>query len=514
MNETNTSAVFAFIPPTPRCYTRTESVYAWLCVLFGYLLCRLIPVTASPLGATLFLIGLYTVTLIVLHRKNFRCPPTAWCAVASAAVVTAAMMVCAEPFLRSLCFWYALVAYAYTVHAATANTLCRGMSDYVLMDTFKAAIVMPFCAHANLFTAMFSGKAKVGGKVLAKLLGGLLIALVPTAAVLGLLSYDSGFSALIQNLFDFNLGDIFSHLACIAFGIPLGMYLFGMLIANADHECGHILTQEHCRNTAVKCRVVSPLTVTAATVPMLLVYVVFFISQWQYYVAGFTGELPNEFSYASFAREGFFQLCTVSVINLAMILFAIAVVKRKENNTSVLLKILTPLYSVSTIVLIATAVAKMVMYIDAYGLTQKRVYATWFMMMLAVVFVLIAVGRFVPKMKTVFLCTAVCITMFAGLALANVNGIIADYNVDRYLCGDLKTVDLDALEELDEAAVPALCRLYDTYAQSGKTTGTNYYRTLQILKDQASILQERDVWSFSIPQMRAVNALKDVGLWK
>ncbi len=513
MNETAIPSAPAITPPAPRRYERTESLYAWVCVAAGYLLCRLVPVTAVPLGATVFLLGLYAVTLIVLHRKGFSCPANAWCAVGSAVTVTAAMLLCAEPFLRRLCFWYALAAYAYTVHAVTDNTLNRGISDYVLIDTFKAAIVMPFCARANLFTAMFSGKAGIGGKLIAKVLSGLLIALVPTAVVLGLLSYDSGFSQLLARLLDFNIGDVFSHLASLAFGIPPGMYLFGMLIANVDREGGRILTEEHCCTAARKCRIVSPLTATAATVPMLLVYAVFFISQRHYYVAGFTGKLPDGFSYAEYAREGFFQLCTVSVINLGMILFAIAVTKRGENGSSVLLKILTPLYSVSTLVLIATAVAKMVMYINTYGLTQKRVYATWFMAVLAVVFLLIAVGRFLPKMKTVFLCTAVCVTMFAGLALANVNGIIADYNVDRYLSGDLKTVDLDALEQLGEAAVPALCRLYDTRVQSGKTTGTTYYRTKQILTDQTSALQERGVWSFSIPQMRAVHALKDVGLW-
>ena len=514
MNEPNLSASPDFTPPAPRSYEKTESIYAWVCVLAGYLLCRLVPVTAVPLGAVLFLFALYAVTLIILRRKGYSCPKAAWCAVGSALVIGSAMLFCAEPFLRSLCFWYALVAYAYTVHATATNTLSRGLSDFVWIDTFKAALIMPFCARANIFTAMFSGKAKVGGKVLAKILGGLLIALVPTAVVLGLLSYDSGFSELLQKLLDFNIGDIVSHLASIVFGIPVGMYLFGMLIAGVDHEGGHILTEEHCRTAAEKCRVVSTLTVTAATVPMLLVYIVFFVSQWHYYVAGFTGELPDGFSYASFAREGFFQLCAVSVINLGMILLAIAVTKRNSNGSSVLLKILTPLYSVSTLVLIATAVAKMVMYIDAYGLTQKRVYATWFMAVLAVVFVLIAIGRFVPTMKTVFLCTAVCVTMFAGLSLANVNGIIADYNVDCYLSGDLKTVDLDALEDLDEAAVPALCRLYTAQVDSGKTTGTKYYRCKQILEEQASVLQEHDLWAFSIPQARAVAALKGVGMWE
>ena len=512
MTESVTPVLTEITPPASRRYETDESVFAWVCMFVGYLLCRLIPVSTAPLGTALLLFALFAVTLIILHRKGFRCPSNVWCAVGSAAVVNIASLLCAESILRSLCFGYVLVAFAYTICATANNALRRGISDLVLIDAFKAALVMPFCARANVFTAMFSGKAKGGGKMMVKLIVGLLIAIVPTAAVLGLLSYDDNFSQMLKHLIDFNIADVFSHLASIAFAIPIGMYLFGMLIANVDHEGAHILTDDYCQSASVKCRVVSPLTITTATVPMLPVYVIFFISQWQYYVAGFTGDLPDGFSYATFAREGFFQLCIVSAINLAMMLFAIALTKRDNSGSSILLNILTPLYSLFTLILIATAVAKMVMYIDAYGLTQKRVYATWFMFMIAVVFVLITVARFVPKMKTVFLCTAVCVTMFAGLALCNVNGIIADYNVTRYLEGDLKTVDLDALEELGEGAVPALCRLYNTQIEGGKLYTSK--QTKQILEEQAVDLHEQNLWSFSIPQMRAIQALKDVGIWQ
>ncbi len=497
------------IPP-PRSYSSIEGAYAWVCMVAGYLFCRLFPVIDAPLGGFLFILGLFAATFIVLRLKGLTCSPMAWCAAGSAILVGASLLVSASPFLHQCGFGYALVAFAYFVYASAGNTLHQGMSDLVLVDAFKAAAVMPFCAHAQFFTALFSGKAKSGGKILGKVLLGLLFALVPTAAALVLLSYDSGFSELLGNIFDFNLFDVFSHLVSIAFGIPIGMYLFGMLIANTDREGKHILSEDTCVDVAAKCRAISPLTVAVATVPLLLVYIIFFISQWQYYVAGFTGELPDGFSYASFAREGFFQLCTVSVINLGMIVAAIAVTKRKDDRPSVLLKILTPLYSVSTLVLIATAVAKMVMYIDTYGLTQKRVYATWFMAVIAVLFILIAVGRFVPRMKTVFVCTAVCVVMFAGLSLCNVNGIIANYNVDRYLNGDLKTVDVNALEDIGDAAVPALCRLY-----SGTAENKNLHnRVWDALGESAEDLADATLWSFNIPRIRAEHALKEIGILK
>lgn len=495
----------------PRSYNTLESVFAWLCMLAGYCLCRVVPVDHAPLGGFLLIVGLFAATMIVLHLKQVVFPPMAWCAGGTALIVSAALLLCNDPLLHHLCFAYALVAYVYVVYASMGNALRQGVSDFLPIDVFKAAVVMPFCTHVRLFTAMFSGKAAGSGKAIAKVLIGLLAALVPTAAVLTLLSYDSEFSSLLGRIFDVELFDVFSHAVSIAFGIPIGMYLFAVFIANSDHEARDVLTEHECVEIAAKCRVISPLTVAAATAPLLLVYVIFFASQWQYYTAGFTGVLPEGFSYASFAREGFFQLCSVSVINLAMILIAIAVTKRQNDRPSVLLNILTPLYSVSTLILIATAIAKMVMYIDSFGLTQKRVYATWFMIVIALVFLIIAVGRFAARIKTVFVCTAVCVVMFAGLALSNVDGIIADYNVDRYLSGNAATLDVGALEDLDVAAVPALCRVYKTFRDDSKST-TYYYRVKRVLETQAARLQDDDVWRFTVPQANAKRALRDVGL--
>jgi hypothetical protein len=48
-----------------------------------------------------------------------------------------------------------------------------------------------------------------------------------------------------------------------------------------------------------------------------------------------------------------------------------------------------------------------------------------------------------------------------GLGLVNTNGLIADYNVERYLSGQTKIIDIDTLAFLDDAALPALYRLQE-----------------------------------------------------
>jgi hypothetical protein len=239
----------------------------------------------------------------------------------------------------------------------------------------------------------------------------------------------------------------------------VGAYFYGIYVSSADKKLQWNITQESCERTAEQMRIAPALSVAAACLPMLFVYVVFFISQWKYYISGFTGVLPEEFSYAEYAREGFFQLCTVAFINLAVIIAISVFMRRKTEKAPMLLRVLTIVYSVFTLVLISTALAKMFMYIESYGLTQKRVYSTAMMIVLAVIFVLLTVKQFVPKICVGAVSLAASIVLFAVLSLGNLDGMIAKYNVDRYMDGSLPTVDIEAMENLGDAAVPELVRL-------------------------------------------------------
>ena len=51
------------------------------------------------------------------------------------------------------------------------------------------------------------------------------------------------------------------------------------------------------------------------------------------------------------------------------------------------------------------------MYIDHYGLTQKRIYAMWLMGLIALIFPVIALGQYFRKIKVVAVCLTVAIVM-------------------------------------------------------------------------------------------------------
>lgn len=493
-----------------------DSIFAWITLIIGYLFCRAFPVKESTLGGFLLVLGAFVITFIVFKIRGEKIGVLPTLAAISAVLISFTLVITSNTFLGAYAYLYAIVAYMYFILSATANRTEKGFSNYILIDFFKAIFVMPFASFGWVFKALFSGKAKGSGKVILKLLIGCGIAIIPTAIVFSQLSYDSGFTKLFSDIFDFSAFDVFSQFVSIGFAIPIAMYVFGLYTSSTTHKCQNFATVKDCRAFSNKIKIAPIITVLAAVIPILLIYVVFFISQSKYYLSGFTGVLPDEFSYAEYAREGFFQLCTVSCINLAIITVVALLMKRNNGKPSLSLKILSVIFSVFTLALISTAVAKMVMYIDCYGLTQKRVYSTWLMIVLALIFIFIAIKQFVPKIKVVALSLSILVVMFGALSLSNVDRIIAKYNVDRYIEGSIEEFDVDATVELGDAAIPELVRLQQDLKPKVQQNEATYEQkaTYYMISDQLSNIkslrenEDKDIFSYTLPYIEAQNALE------
>lgn len=499
-----------------RSFLTLESVFAWLSLLAGYLFCRAFPANSNPLGATLFIIALFVAATIVLKVRQTKIPLLSIIAAVSAIVISLTLILSGNAFLNFFAFSYALIVYFYFVYSSTGNSLKRGFSNFILIDFIKALFVLPFSSMGLMFKAMFSSRS--GKKLPLKIIAGLGIALIPTGIVLSLLSYDSSFLSLWNSIFKIDYFNLFSHIGSLLLGIPIGMYIFGSFLSCVDNNGKDILTVESCRKASKSLKKIPVLTAVFATAPVLFVYIIFFISQWRYYISGFTGKLPENLSYAEYAREGFFQLCAVSVINLILIVSVFLLMRRTDDEPPIALKILALLFSAFTLILISTALAKMVMYIDCYGLTQKRIYATWLMAVLALIFVFIAIQQIAPKLKTVAISFVVVVALFAVLCLSNVNGTIAKYNVKHYISGDLQTVDVSALSELGDAAVPELVNLYEytqeKLTETGKITKedfnlrSNIKSTLERFEMKYS-QKDKTIYSFNLPRHRAEKAIEN-----
>lgn len=509
-------------PEEKYCYSVADTVFAWLSFVFGYLFCRAVPIFENPLGGFLFILFVFTATFIILKIKKVKISLTFTLSAVSAIVLSVVPVITQSQLLVFFAFAYAITTYIYFVYSAFGNSLEPGFSNLIFIDYFKAMFVLPFCSFVNIFVALASGRTKKGNGIFLKILIGILFASIPTAIIIGQLSYDEGFVSILKNIFAFDVADLFSHIGSLILAVPFGMYVFGLFSSSLQNKKRSTITAESSRAASLKIKILPVITACTAVIPIWFVYVVYFISQWKYYVSGFTGSLPEKFGYAEYAREGFFQLCTVSVINLVIIIALFLFMKRPQNGSSAVLKIITSVFCLFTFVLISTAISKLVMYINEYGLTQKRVYAMWLMIVIALVYIVLVLGLFIKKIKTVFVSAAVCVALFALLSLCNINGIIAQYNVDRYINGSLETVDISAMKELGDSAVPSLVYLAEEIEEKAQKEGSSpytselYINTKNVLSNKADEIknEEYSVFSFNVPEHMAKNALAEYGMLK
>ena len=489
-----------------RTYESFESAYAWMCVFLGYLFCRAFPPITHPLG--FFIVNLLCVSasFFVLSKKGLKFDIISILSAVLSLVFAFSYVVTDDFFVGFFTFICSFVFYCYFIYSASGNSTKNSNRDILPIEFIRA---MKSTGFGRVFSAISARKNK-GFKSFLKIALGLFVAIIPTVIIIGLLSYDSEFLRMIIKvlkwIFEINL---FSHLLSIAFGLVIAMFLYGLFWANSEPR--EPLNYDKFSESAKKLRIAPALTVAAALFPMVAVYVIFFISQRYYYVSAFTGVLPSGVeSYAEYARNGFFELCAVSAINLVALIVVSVFLRRNNTAQSVFLKVVTIIVSLMTLVLIGTAMSKMALYIKEYGLTQKRVLSSWFMVLLALVFILIILSQFISKIKLVSTCTAVVIAMTALLGLSNYKTIIADYNVERYISGESENLDAIALANLGPSAVPAMTRLAEYWDEQFETPvyyGHEYiHKSLWQQKEKMS--QKEGVFAFSIPNQRAKTALE------
>ncbi|MCD0484659.1 DUF4173 domain-containing protein [Streptacidiphilus sp. ASG 303] len=163
-------------------------------------------------------------------------------------------------------------------------------------------------------------------------------------------------------------------------------------------------------------------------------------------------------TYAQYARQGFWQLLCVTVLTLAVVAAAHRRAPRATRRDTVLVRCLLGTLCLLTVVVVASALRRMQLYVDAYGLTQLRVWVGAVEIWLGAVLLLLMAagllrsGRWLPR--AVALSAAVGVLAYG---LASPDALVARQNVSRF--DRTGRIDLGYLRLLSADAVPALDRL-------------------------------------------------------
>lgn len=118
-----------------------------------------------------------------------------------------------------------------------------------------------------------------------------------------------------------------------------------------------------------------------------LLFLLFVIVQLRYFFGGSAlVEETSGLTYAEYARQGFFQLVTASGLVLPVLVGADYLVRGESPANTTLFRRLAVLLLVLLAVIMASALQRMRLYVDAFGLSEIRLYATAFMIYLLGVF--------------------------------------------------------------------------------------------------------------------------------
>ncbi len=263
---------------------------------------------------------------------------------------------------------------------------------------------------------------KTKEKLLAIIIG--IVVAVPVVFVLVLLlaSADLYFREMSGNLIDsilyWELPELFNRDFFGVLGTILVAFLFGY----------GVITYINTKDTIVKETSregikANPYIAISCSAMIAFVYLVFVGIQ----IFGlFMGalELPEGYTYAEYARQGFFQLAFVCFFNVCMVLICMACF---EDNA--VLKWIMAVISACTYVMLMSAAYRMILYISVYHLTFLRVFVLWAIALMAIVMLGITVFIF-KKEFPIFRYMLVSITvLYIGFAVAHPDFWIAKYNI-------------------------------------------------------------------------------------
>ena len=256
----------------------------------------------------------------------------------------------------------AIPALLITIGVFTTQEITLKREGKAALGVLRAVFVKPFSAIGAYFRAyagVFRAKERSGARH-----GwlGFAIGLPLMAIVLALLaSADAGTARLLGGLFDrFNIWEWFWRVL-VVFGASMLFYslFFNLTWGRRDADLAPVRQNWTFAGPGVVIGM------------LLLAYALFTYVQFGYL---FGGVLPVDLTYSKYAREGFGQFLAVTLINFCVL--GISLVKSEPKR--VIHAFQTLLLAASLIVL-ASACWRMLLYVGAYGLTIRRVLPLWLM---------------------------------------------------------------------------------------------------------------------------------------
>lgn len=347
---------------------------------------------------------------------------------------------------------------------------CTGKSDSVkdgarvIRKAFLAVFPYTFGNFDVPYKKLFKGvrRGSKGQGVLFTVIG--LLCTIPFLVILTLLfsNADFAFAQSLSNLtsyfYDLPVAKI---IGTILLGVFMTVYILPLFFAlDADYpqpEAGG------------KRKGILPNAAVTAFLAVLIALEVYFSYFQVRYLFLNLGTLPEGMSYAEYARGGFFEIATATLLTIALI-FAVTVLTRRDEEEQLPLpvRLLLTVFSACVALMFASSYYRMLMYMDAYSMTIRRVGVCWLMALMLAVLIGVIIYIWKPDFALTRYAIFTVLVFVLALNLMHLGATVSKNNVDRYFKeqeAEVKTgyqLDTDYLYTLLPASAPDLARLLET----------------------------------------------------
>lgn len=270
----------------------------------------------------------------------------------------------------------------------------------------------------------------------------------PIVLVLGLLL--SSADGVFASFLDLDIGQDISSLPSHLILVGLGTCLAGGLFVQSSRRQAISVGRPPFT--------VGPVEGALVLAGLIAVYSLFAVARLlvmtrgDHYVMERTG-----LTYAEYARSGFFQLLWAAGLTLLVLigLRAIVVLPSRRSRRGFVMLVLAAV--ALTLVVVWTAIERLGLYEDAFGLTMLRLYSTTFAWWIGVLFVLTGLALAGLWSRRQWLPGAVLCSALLALLLVNVSNperVVIERNAER--AADGADFDVDYALALSDDSIPAL----------------------------------------------------------
>ncbi len=244
-----------------------------------------------------------------------------------------------------------------------------------------------------------------------------------------------------------------------------------------------------------------PITVSTFLTALNLVYFFFIAIQFTYLFGGGRFALPADFTYAEYARQGFFELLVITIINLSIFVLTINFVTDTRRVLFNIFRFLLSLLSVSTLVMLISSFFRLALYEEAYGFTYARVTAHAVIVYLFILFLAALYRIWHEKISLLKIFIVVSLIAYLAFNYFGIDRFIATANIDRYY--NTGKIDVHYLTYLSDDAVPQLVTLLDA---PDKEVALQIENDLSLRKER---LSDQHWQSFNLSRFIAASILKE-----